>query len=63
MHPHQAQPHYAPASVGVLMDPAFLRDAMIDAHGDRRVPAASLVTLLSRWREAIHTVAVSFRRR
>lgn len=63
MHPHQAQPHYAPASVGGLMDPAFLRDAMIDAHGDRRVAPASLATLLLRWRTAMHTITVSFQRR
>ena len=36
MHAHQDQPHYAPASVGALMDPAFLRGAVIDANGDRR---------------------------
>jgi hypothetical protein len=45
------------------MDPAFLRDAMIDANGDRRVAPPSLTTLLLRWRTAMHTIAVSFQRR
>lgn len=63
MHPHQAQPHYAPASVGGLMDPAFLRDAMIDAYGDRRAVPTSPTTLLLRWRAVMHTITVSFQRR
>lgn len=30
------QPHYAPSSVGGLMDPAFLRSARLDADGGPR---------------------------
>jgi hypothetical protein len=40
MHRHLGQPHYAPCSVGALMDPGFLRDAVSDANGERRVEVA-----------------------
>ena len=33
MHASQAPLHYAPASVGALMDPEFLRGAVSDADG------------------------------
>ena len=36
MHAGQAPLHYAPASVGALMDPAFVRDAVHDAEGEHR---------------------------
>jgi hypothetical protein len=62
MHSHQTQPHYAPSSVGALMDPGFLRNAVIDANGDRRPENASPVTLSQCWRVATHVVADVFRR-
>jgi len=62
MDAHHAQPHYAPSSVGGLMDPAFLRSAVMDANGDRRDDAASPQTLRLRWRGALHAIAVAFRR-
>jgi len=62
MHAHQDQPHYTPASVGALMDPGFLRGAVIDANGDRRAENTSSTTLWLRWRVAMHAVAVVFRR-
>jgi hypothetical protein len=62
MHAHQDQPHYAPASVGALMDPAFLRAAVNDANSDRRAENTSSATVWLRWRIAIHAVAVVFGR-
>ena len=52
MHAGQAPLHYAPVSVGALMDPAFLRDAVHDAEGEHH---AALGTRrgLSRWRTAL----------
>jgi hypothetical protein len=61
MHAYQDQPHYAPASVGALMDPAFLRSAVIDANGDRRDQTPPSAALLLRWRVAMHAVAAVFR--
>lgn len=64
MHAHQDQPHYAPASVGALMDPVFLRAAVIDANGDRHAERTSSARLRLglRWRIAVHAVAAVFRR-
>ena len=62
MHAHQDQPHYAPASVGALMDTAFLRGAVIDANGDRPAERTSSATLRLRWRIAMHALAAAFRR-
>lgn len=62
MHAHQAQPHYAPSSVGALMDPAFLRAAVNDANGDRRAESTPSPTLRLRWRAAMHAVAAALRR-
>jgi hypothetical protein len=63
MPPHQNQPHYAPASVGALMDPAVLRGAVIDANGDRRrAERTSPLTLQARWRVAMHADAAVYRR-
>jgi hypothetical protein len=62
MNAHHAQPHYAPTSVGALMDPAFLRNAVMEANGDRREEAATLATWRWRWRGAVHAFATAFRR-
>jgi len=62
MHAHQDQPHYAPASVGALMDTSFLRGAVIDANGDRRAEATPSATLRLRWRAAMDAVAAVFKR-
>jgi hypothetical protein len=62
MHGHQDRPHYAPASVGALMDPAFLRGAALDASGARRTESTSSVTMRERWRVAMRSIAAVFRR-
>ncbi|MGZ3173567.1 MAG: hypothetical protein ACXU7G_10815 [Croceibacterium sp.] len=62
MHSHQEQPRYAPSSVGVLIDPAFLRGVVIDANGYRRDEGADLPTLRLRLRGAMQAIAVAFRR-
>jgi hypothetical protein len=62
MHVHRAQLHYTPALVGALMDPAFLRDAVTDANGERHVKGVSSISLRLRWRVAMHSVAAVFRR-
>jgi hypothetical protein len=62
MHEHLTQPHYAPASVGALMDPAFLRGAMLDAEGGRRAESTSPPATWPRWRTAVHAVTAFFRR-
>ena len=62
MRAHQTQPHYAPASVGALMDPGFLRGAVIDANGDRRAERSTPVPLRRRWQLVVHAVAAIFRR-
>ena len=60
MHDHQAQPRYAPSSVGALMDPAFLRDAVMDANGDRRAESVSSASLRLRWQTAWRAVVAVF---
>jgi hypothetical protein len=62
MHAHPTQPHYAPASVGALMDPEFLRGAVIDANGDRHAEGRAPVPLRLRWQVVVHAVAAVFRR-
>jgi hypothetical protein len=62
MHAHQVQPHYAPSSVGALMDPAFLRDAVLDANGDRRAESTVSPSLRRRWQLAIAAIAAALRR-
>lgn len=62
MHDRQTQPHYSPSSVGALMEPAFLRDVMLNANGDRHAETSSLSTLRLRWQGALHTIAVALRR-
>jgi hypothetical protein len=57
------QPHYAPASVGVLVDPEFLRDAVLDANGGRRAAVETRFDLRLRCRQAIDAIKVSLQRR
>jgi hypothetical protein len=61
MYTHPTQPHYTPSSVGALMDPGFLRSAVIDANGERRT-ASGASTLRMRIQVAMHAVAVALRR-
>ncbi len=42
MQPDHDHPRYVPTSVGGLMDPTFLRDAVSDADGTRRQEAVSM---------------------
>jgi len=44
MHAGQTPLHYAPASVGGLMDPVFLRRAVLDAEGGRHADAGTGAT-------------------
>lgn len=61
MHTHSTQPHYTPASVGALMDPAFLRGAVSEAYGERHgAPTSS--RLGQRVRLAWHAFAAVLRR-
>ncbi|HEV7575829.1 MAG TPA: hypothetical protein VGO85_07280, partial [Caldimonas sp.] len=62
MHAPRAQPRYAPTSVGALMDTTFLRAAMGDANGDRRVEPAPSPTLRRRWSHALRWVAIALKR-
>ena len=43
MHAGRIEHHYAPSSVGALMDPAFLRNAVSDADGTRREETMSMM--------------------
>ena len=61
MYTHPTQPHYTPSSVGALMDPGFLRGAVIEANGEHRVESNS-PTLRLRLQMAMHAVAVALRR-
>jgi hypothetical protein len=62
MHAPQAQPHYTPTSVGGLMDPAFLRGAVIDANGGQAEAGTSWRTVLLRLRAAMRRFAAVLRR-
>ena len=62
MNDRQTQPHYAPSSVGALMDPAFLRSVMIEANGEHRPEALSPSPLLLRWQGAWHNIAFALSR-
>jgi hypothetical protein len=62
MDAHHLQPHYTPSSVGALMDTAFLRNAVMEANGDRRGVTATSSNLHWSWRHAIHAITAAFRR-
>jgi hypothetical protein len=61
MYTRPTEPHYTPSSVGALMDPGFLRSAVIDAQGEHRVKSQAS-TLRLRLQEAMHAVATALRR-
>ena len=52
MHHQQSQLHYAPVSVGGLMDPGFLREAVQDSEGRMRSKSAP-GRLQAGWRAAV----------
>ena len=52
MHAGQTPLHYEPASVGGLMDPVFLRGAVLDAEGGRDADAGTGATRRRHWRAA-----------
>ncbi len=55
------QPHYAPASVGGLMDPAFLRIARHDADGASAVVEPQAPALWQRLQGVVQTVVAAIR--
>jgi len=59
MHAGQAPLHYAPSSVGALMDPVFLRGAVLDADGDRHDGLSRWPPMPPRLRAALRVVRVS----
>jgi len=61
MYTRPNEPHYTPSSVGALMDPGFLRNAVIDAQGEHRAANAAS-TLRLRLQSAMHVVAAALRR-
>jgi hypothetical protein len=63
MHAHTDRPRYAPASVGVLVDPEFLRGAAQDANGDRRAESTFRPGMRLRWKATVDAIVVAIRRR
>lgn len=53
MHADRGQVHYAPSSVGALMDPTFLRNAVCDADGIRRSETETLGHAWSKMKDAV----------
>lgn len=62
MHEHNGQAHYAPASVGALIDTGFLRHAAMEANDERRAERARPSALRRRLSEAMRTLAAALRR-
>lgn len=63
MQSHSEPSRYAPASVGVLVDPGFLRGAVRDAHGDRHSEVGSSSVLRSQWKAMLGAILLAIRRR
>ena len=61
MRADSTQPHYAPSSVGGLMDPAFLRGARHDADGLPPVFHGEPPALWLRLQQAVHSVVAAMR--
>ena len=55
------QPHYAPSSVGGLMDPDFLRSARYDADGRQPVYADERPGLWLRLQQAVQSMLAVMR--
>ncbi len=53
MHSPNSHPHYAPSSVGALMDPGFLRRAVDDAESQGRAQQAQVPAPKAAWRSAM----------
>ena len=53
MHSPHSHPHYAPSSVGALMDPGFLRRAVDDAESQGHAQQAWIPAPKFAWRSAI----------
>ena len=53
MYTPQHQPHYAPSSVGALMDPVFLRQAVNDADEQGFARESAPTVDPARWRAAV----------
>ena len=61
MHADEARLHYAPTSVGALMDPTFLRDAVRDAEGGYRAVMAPSRALFARSIQAMRRFRLRMR--
>ena len=53
MHSPHSHPHYAPSSVGALMDPGFLRRAVDDAEAQGHAQRSRVPLPKSAWRCAM----------
>ncbi|CAN5299125.1 hypothetical protein BH11PSE9_BH11PSE9_15310 [soil metagenome] len=53
MYSQHSHPHYAPSSVGALMDPAFLRRAIDDAEAHGHAQQALAPAPKAAWRCAM----------
>ena len=62
MHEHHGQAHYAPASVGALIDTAFLRRAAMEANDERRAERTLPSAMRLRWIDAMRALIVALRR-
>ena len=52
MHAGRIQDHQTPSSVGALMDPAFLRGAVLDADGDHPADTGAWPPMPALWTAA-----------
>lgn len=53
MHAGRDSPHYAPTSVGALMDTAFLRHAAHEFRGEHHATAETRPRLRQAWRSSL----------
>ena len=56
MHAGQIPLHYTPTSVGALMDPAFLRGAVLDADGEHHGSSSRWPPMPPRLRAALRVM-------
>jgi hypothetical protein len=52
--------HFIPTSVGALMDPEYLRQALRDAAGSGTLGSAAHVVAPARWRAGIRRLVTAF---